>query len=97
MLHILAKPFGDNMQHILSAEMVDEYKPHPKVYALPEQNFLIMKADILHVAGSGNDVIGAVSFGIVSYWSNRDCNKLADPTFATKGEGPGLGGALALL
>ena len=97
MLHVLTKPFGDNMQHVLSAEMVDACKPHPEVYNLPEQNFLIMKAHVLHVAGSRNDVIGAGSFGIDCYWSNRDCDKLADPTFAPKREGPGLRGALALL
>ena len=64
MLHVLAKPLGENMQHILSAEMVDAYKLHPEVYNLPEQNFLIMEADVLHVAGRRNDVIGVGSFAI---------------------------------
>ena len=56
-----------------------------------------MKVDVWHVSGSGNDVIGAGSFGIDCYWSNRDCDKLGDPTFAPKREGPGFRGALALL
>ena len=97
MLHVLAKPFGDNMKHILPAEMFDAYKPHPKVYNLPERKFLIMKAHVLQVAGSRNDAVGAGSFGIDCYWSNRDCDKLADPTYAPKREGPGFRGALALL
>ena len=56
-----------------------------------------MKVDVWHVSGSGNGVIGAGSFGIDCYWSNRDCDKLGDPTFAPKREGPGFRGALALL
>ncbi len=96
-LNALAKPFGDNMQHILSAEMAGAYKPHPEVYNLPEQKLRILKADVLHVAGSGTDVIGAGSFGIDCYWANRDCNKLLDPTFAPKNEGPDLRGVLELL
>ena len=96
-LNSLAKPFGDNMQYISSSEMASAYKPHPEVYNLPEQKLRIVKTVVLHVAGSGNYVIGAGSFGIDCYWSNRNFDKLLDPSLPPKNEVPDLKGVLELL
>ncbi|HAA92065.1 MAG TPA: hypothetical protein DCE33_06435 [Rhodospirillaceae bacterium] len=97
MLAALAKPFGDKMDHILSAESAGVYKPHPAVYDLPETELKIAKADVLHVAGSGNDVMGAIATGMRCYWSNRNGDRVIDTTYVPTGEGADLTGVLELL
>ena len=97
MLAALAKPFGDDMDHILSAESAGVYKPHPAVYHLPKSELGIAKADVLHVAGSGNDVIGAIASGMRCYWSNRSAERVLDPAYPPTEQGSDLTGVLALL
>ena len=96
-LAALAEPFGADMDHILSAETAGVYKPHPAVYDLPEAELGIAKAEVLHVAGSPNDAMGAIAGGMACYWSNRTGDRVLDPAYPPTAEGADLTGALALL
>ncbi len=97
MLDAVARNFGTDMDHVLSAETAGFYKPHPAVYELPERLLGIAAADVLHVAGGAGDVLGAKAFGLRCYWSNRSGERVADPAFSADHEGRDLTGVLALL
>jgi 2-haloacid dehalogenase len=56
---------------ILSADMVKEYKPAPKVYKLAVSATAVPKEEILFVSSNGWDVAGAKSFGFQVVWVNR--------------------------
>lgn len=57
---------------ILSAEEAGSYKPSPKIYQFAYSKAGVKKEEILHVAGSPIDILGAISAGIPSAWSNRN-------------------------
>lgn len=84
MLEALASQFTTPFDHVLSSESAGKYKPHPSMYALPRQRLGIAKKDTLHVAGSANDVLGAVAFGMDCIWSNRAAEVLVDPAYPPK-------------
>ncbi len=81
MLEAVAGNFTARFDHILSSEMAGKYKPHPAVYDLPTRILGVGKADLLHVAGSPNDVLGASAAGMPCVWSNRHRDILLDPRF----------------
>ena len=81
MLESVATQFTTDFDHVLSAETARNYKPHPSVYALPESVLGVRKEDTWHVAGSANDVLGAVSFGMTCVWSNKSGDALLDPAY----------------
>jgi 2-haloacid dehalogenase len=82
MLDTVASIFSPNtFDHILSSETAGHYKPHPSVYDLPTNVLGIAKEDIVHVAGSSNDVLGTISAGIRCIWSNRHADQLLDPAY----------------
>lgn len=81
MLEAVAKNFSSGFDHILSAETAGKYKPHPAVYNLPTTVLGIDKSDVLHVAGSGNDVLGAIASGMACVWSNRHGDILLDTAY----------------
>lgn len=97
MLAALAKPFGADMDHVLTAETAGVYKPHPAVYDLPKTELGIAKSEVLHVAGSPNDAMGAIACGMRCYWSNRGADIVLDPAYAPTREGANLQGVLELL
>jgi 2-haloacid dehalogenase len=97
MLDAVAKNFGDDMDHVLSASSAGIYKPHPDVYKLPESILGVAKSDTLHVAGSPNDVLGTVAFGMRCYWSNRNSDVVLDPAYQPDHQGANLRGVLELL
>jgi len=98
MLDAVAKNFSaNNFDYILSAETAGFYKPHPKVYELPASVLGIAKADTIHVAGSGNDVLGCIAAGIRCIWSNRHADKLLDPCLPPTAEIPDLAGVAGLI
>ncbi|MFT5173760.1 MAG: 2-haloacid dehalogenase [Gammaproteobacteria bacterium] len=81
MLEALAAQFTTRFDHVLSSETAGKYKPHPSVYALPQQRLGIATDDTLHVAGSANDVLGTVAFGMACVWSNKGADVLVDPAY----------------
>ena len=81
MLEAVAQNFSSGFDHILSSETAGKYKPHPAVYDLPSTVLGIDKKDVLHVAGSGNDVLGSIAAGVACVWSNRHGDNLLDPAY----------------
>ena len=97
MLNAIAKKFENYIDHILSAELAQNFKPHLSVYELPIKRLGFDKDEILHVAGSPSDVIGARAFGIACYWSNRFNDCVVDNSFKATYEDCGLQGIIQLL
>jgi 2-haloacid dehalogenase len=58
-------------QHVLSADKVRIYKPHPTVYQLAEIHCGIHRQEIAFVSSNCWDVAGGKAFGFTSYWLNR--------------------------
>ena len=82
MLEAVASNFSPNtFDHILSSETAGHYKPHPAVYTLPTTIPGIAEKDVIHVAGSSNDVLGAIAAGVRCIWSNRHRERLLDPAY----------------
>ena len=97
MLKNIAKKFENCIDHILSAELAQKFKPHPSVYELPIAHLGFTKNEILHVAGSPSDVIGARAFGIKCYWSNRSNDRVIDEVFKANYEDHDLNGIVKIL
>lgn len=81
MLEAVGALFPAGFDHILSSQTAGKYKPHPAVYDLPTTVLGIAKPDVLHVAGSANDVLGTVAAGMRCIWSNRHGDLLLDPAY----------------
>lgn len=97
MLEAAAAAFDAGFDHILSSEQAGFYKPHPAIYALPETELGIAASDVLHVAGSPNDVLGAAAAGVACIWSNRHGDRLLDPAYPPAREYTDLNGVLGYL
>ena len=97
MLSAISKKFENYVDHILSAELAQNFKPHPSVYELPIKRLGFAKDEILHIAGSPSDVIGARAFGIACYWSNRHNEYVVDNTFQATYENCCLHGIIKVL
>ncbi|MEF2546656.1 haloacid dehalogenase type II [Aurantimonas sp. E1-2-R+4] len=82
MLKAVASRIGDPFDHVFSSEHAGRYKPHPAVYRLPQQRLGLSPADILHVAGSRTDALGAAAAGLECFWSNRADDAVLDPRYA---------------
>ena len=81
MLDAVAGLFRAGFDHVLSSETAGHYKPHPSIYALPERQLGVSAAETLHVAGSHNDVLGAIAYGLPCVWSNKTGDRLLDPSY----------------
>ena len=57
--------------HILSADLVECYKPDPRVYALVPKVLGVPKEAIVFVSSNFFDVMGAKAYGFQVAWSNR--------------------------
>ena len=98
MLEAVAGNFSTGtFDHILSSETAGYYKPHPSVYDLPTEVLGIAKSDVLHVAGSANDVLGAIAANMPCVWSNRHGDQVLDPAFPPTYEVSGLREVVTLL
>jgi 2-haloacid dehalogenase len=98
MLEAVARNFSANLfDHILSSETAGYYKPHPSVYNLPATVLGISKEDTVHIAGSPNDVLGAIAAGIQCIWSNRHADLILDPAFPPTHEISNLTGVANLI
>lgn len=56
---------------VLSAEQIGWYKPAPQAYAAGVRAAGAPPAELLFVAGSEHDVVGAEAAGLPTYWANR--------------------------
>lgn len=82
MLDAVAQNFSpETFDYILSSETAGHYKPHPAVYELPINMLGIDMDQVVHVAGSPNDVTGAVAAGMRCIWSNRHRDQVLDPEY----------------
>lgn len=97
MLEAVARNFTSGFDHILSSETAGKYKPHPAVYDLPFTVLGIDNKDVLHVAGSGNDVLGSIAAGVACVWSNRHGDVLLDPAYHASAVVSDLSGVADLL
>ncbi len=97
MLDAVAGNFATAFDHVLSSETAGKYKPHPAVYDLPTTVLGIAKSDVLHIAGSANDVLGAVAAGMACAWSNRHGDRILDPRYPPTHELSNLSGVPDLL
>ena len=79
MLRAFADTFDARFDHVFASDHAGKYKPHPAIYALPSRALGLQPNDILHVAGSGNDVIGCKHAGLACAWTNRSGDVLIDP------------------
>ncbi len=98
MLEAVALKFYPNaFDYIFSSETSGYYKPHPSVYDIPTIALGICKEEMVHVAGSSNDVIGTISSGINCIWSNRHADHLLDPVYPPTHEIQNLTGVADLI
>jgi 2-haloacid dehalogenase len=97
MLRALALGIGFDFDTILASDHAGHYKPHPSIYALHRQRLGIADAEVLHVAGSGNDVLGAKLAGLSCAWSNRHGDRMIDPGVRADREMRDLAGLLEFL
>ncbi len=98
MLDAVAGNFApQTFDHVLSSDTAGYYKPHPAVYGLPRTVLGIDMDDVLHVAGSPNDVTGAIAAGMRCIWSNRHKDRLLDPAYPATREIADLAGVAELI
>lgn len=83
--------------YIFGADMAKAYKPRPEIYFLPLNQLSLTKNDILHVAGSATDTLGAKSVGLGCFWSNRNRDLILDPIYSPDFEFESLSGLLEVL
>jgi 2-haloacid dehalogenase len=62
---------GRHLEHVLSVDTVNTYKPAPAVYALGPHALGITASDLLFISSNAWDVAGAKSFGYQVAWCNR--------------------------
>ena len=79
MLRALAARLAVRIDHVFASDRAGAYKPHSAIYALPAKELGIGTAEFVHVAGSGNDVLGAKLSGLRCAWSNRSGDLMIDP------------------
>ena len=93
----LSKALPPVFRYVFSSEQAGYYKPHPSMYALPFQQVDIQPQDLLHVAGSPTDVLGAKSAGLPCAWSNRFGQPYLDATYKADHELKDLSDLLDIL
>lgn len=81
MLKSLEKSTGIVFDHIFCAEQAKAYKPSPKIYRLPFDKLGLKLDEVLHVAGSPFDMMGAKAEGLQCVWSNRLHDFSIDPQY----------------
>ena len=63
--------FGPLLDHVLSVDAVQLYKPRPEVYALAVAALGREPSDIVFVSSNRWDIAGAAAFGFRPAWINR--------------------------
>jgi len=73
------------------------FKPHPSVYAKTLQVLGVRPEELLHVAGSATDAMGATAAGITTLWINRTDEPVLDPRYAPAFQGSDLHSVVRVL
>ncbi|TCL38826.1 2-haloacid dehalogenase [Anaerospora hongkongensis] len=97
MLKSLEGSTGIVFDYIFCAEQAKAYKPSPKIYQLPFDKLGLARAEVLHVAGSPFDMMGAKAEGLLCIWSNRFHDFPIDPIYKPDFECNDLSGLLKVL
>lgn len=97
MLRPLIESTGIQFDEIFCAEQAKAYKPNPAIYGLPFERCGYGKEEVLHVAGSPFDLMGAKSAGIFCAWSNRYHDFPIDEKYGPDYNLENLAGLLAIL
>jgi len=96
MLHTLLARLPVRFDRVISTEG-GPFKPHPSVYAKALRVLELSADELLHVAGSPTDAMGATAAGIRTLWVNRGGDAVVDPRFAPAHQGPDLRHVLPIL
>lgn len=96
MLRALLGTLSVAFDHIISTEG-GKFKPHPSVYGKALQTLDVGAEELLHVAGSSTDAMGATAFGIRTVWVNQTGDAVLDPRLAPAYEVSDLRGVLRVL
>ncbi|HEY6101943.1 MAG TPA: HAD-IA family hydrolase [bacterium] len=96
MLHTLLGRLPVRFDHVISTEGGPS-KPHPAVYMRALRVLEIPAENLLHVAGSPTDAMGATAAGIRTVWINRSGDAVLDPSYAPAHECSDLSGVLSIL
>jgi 2-haloacid dehalogenase len=62
----------ETFEHLISTDASRTFKPDPRAYRMASEAFGLGDDRILFVASAGWDAAGAVSFGMPTYWINRE-------------------------
>ncbi|MFQ5744968.1 MAG: haloacid dehalogenase type II [Acidobacteriota bacterium] len=84
-------------EHVFAGDQAGAYKPDPAIYRLPLERLGLSATEVLHVAGSATDTLGAKAAGLRCAWSNRDGDVLLDPAYGPDFEFSDLTGLLEIL
>ena len=79
------------------AEQAQAYKPNPKIYQLPMDRLGLSRDEVLHIAGSPFDMMGAKAVGLPCIWSNRFGDFPLDAQYKPDAEINDLMGLLPIL
>lgn len=63
--------FETMLEHVLSVEAAQAFKPSPRVYALVERMIGVLPGEAMFVSSNGFDVAGAKRFGFRVAWVRR--------------------------
>jgi 2-haloacid dehalogenase len=97
MLQALAARLPVAWQAIFASDRAHAYKPNPTVYLVPLRTLGLAPTQVLHVAGSATDVMGAKAAGLPCVWSNRHHDLIVDPALMADREIADLRGLLDLV
>lgn len=97
MLRAVMGQFSVRLDHVFASDQAGWYKPHPSVYGLPLKALGLEASQVLHVAGSATDVLGAKSAGLACAWSNRLGDRVIDPAYRADFEFENLRGLLDVI
>lgn len=89
MLAALLDTLHVSFDRIISTEG-GRFKPHPSIYAKTLEALDLSAGELLHVAGSPQDAMGATAAGIRTLWINRLGDAVLDPRLAPAHEGADL-------
>lgn len=96
MLRALLTTLPVVFDHVVSTEG-GRFKPHPSVYSKALDMMGVRAEELLHVAGSATDAMGATAVGIRTIWVNRSGDAVIDPRFSPAHEVADLREALAVI
>ncbi len=74
-----------------------KFKPHPSVYQKALERLRVRPDELLHVAGSATDAVGATAAGIPTVWVNRTGDAVIDARLAPAHQTGDLRGVLPLI